>query len=166
MNIDEIKYWALRFRTGVETAHKNRLFKSQPFNDFPNACCGDAPELLAQYLIDNDLNQKINCRIVYGTYRYDDFDNFFGHSWLVVNEGIIVDITADQRQFKDKNIFPQNAIQPCFVETNSEFHSMFEIVPVQCREFYGLRNLGDYAYKRMKELYDIILSCIDENESY
>lgn len=163
MNIDEIKYLALHFRTGVENAHKNRLFKSQPFNDFPNACCGDAPELLAQYLIDHDIDQSIDCRIVNGTYRYDDFENIFGHSWLVVDGTYIVDITADQRQFKDETIFPQDAVQPCFVGINSEFHSVFEIEPFQCREFYGIHNLGDYSYHRMKVLYDTILNCIDKD---
>ena len=76
MSFGEIKYWASRFRAGAEKAHEQRLFKSPPFNNFPNGCCGDAPELLAQYLIKNyDSNSKYEC--VYGTVRYDDFDNGF-----------------------------------------------------------------------------------------
>lgn len=164
MDIWKIEYLSSRFRRGIEIAHEERLFRKQPFADFPNACCGDAPELLAQYLTDNDSDQSIRCKTVYGTYRYDDFENIFGHSWLVVNGIYIVDITADQRQFKDERFFPQDAVQPCYVGTDSEFHSMFEIEPFQCRDFYGLRNLGEYSYQRMKELYDIILNCIDKKE--
>lgn len=160
MDISKIKHLSSRFRRGIEIAHEGRLFRKQPFIDFPNACCGDAPDLLAQYLMDNDSDQCIRCKIVYGTYRYDDFDNKFGHSWLVVDDTYIVDIAADQRQFKNERIFPQDAVQPCYVGISSEFHSMFEIEPFQCREFYGLRNYGEYSYQRMKELYDTILDCV------
>ena len=160
MDIREIKYWASRFRHGIETAHDKGMFRKQPFSDFPNACCGDAPELFAQYLIDNASDRNVRCRCIYGTYRYDDFENFFGHSWLVVDDLYIVDITADQRQFKNDRIFSQDAVQPCYVGTSSEFHSVFEIEPSQCRQFYGLKNLGEFSYQRMKELYDVILNCI------
>lgn len=163
MEIKEIKYLASRFRHGIDIAHEEGMFRKQPFLDFPNACCGDAPELLAQYLIDNDLDRNIRCRCMYGTYRYDDFENIFGHSWLLVDESYIIDITADQRPFKDDSIFPQDAVQPCYVGTNSEFHSMFDIEPLQCREFYGLKSLGKFSYHRMKELYDVILNCIDKH---
>lgn len=164
MEIMEIKYLASRFRRGIEIAHEEHLFQKQPFLDFPNACCGDAPDLLAQYLMDNLSEQNISYRSVYGTYRYDDFENIFGHSWLVVDDLYIVDITADQRQFKNDRIFPQDAVQPCYVGTSSDFHSMFEIEPLQCQRFYGLRKLGECAYQRMKELYDVILNCIDKNK--
>lgn len=162
MELRTIKYLAARFCRGIEIAHEERLFRKPPFADFPNACCGDAPELLAQYLMDNDLNKNTKCTTACGSYRYDDFENHFSHSWLIVDDTYIVDITADQRQFKNERIFPQDAIQPCFVGMDSEFHSMFEIEPFQCREFYGLQNLGEYSYQRMKELYDIILSCVAE----
>ena len=160
MDIEEIRYLSLRFRQGIETAHEEGLFRTQPFSDFPNACCGDSPDLLAQYLMDNSIDSTIRLKYVHGSYRYDDFENFFSHAWLVVDGTYIVDITADQRQFKNKRIFPQDAVQPCFVGKGSKFHSMFEIEPVQCRYFYGLSNLGEYSYKRMKWLYEIILDCI------
>lgn len=160
MKIMKIQCLASRFRHGIEIAHANRLFQKQPFLNFPNACCGDAPELLAQYLMDNFPRQNTSYKIVCGTYRYDDFENIFSHSWLVVDDVYILDITADQQQFKNDKIFPQDAVQRCYVGTNSEFHSMFEIEPSQCRRFCGLRKLDEYAYQRMKELYDVILDCI------
>lgn len=160
MSVDEIAYWASRFRVGAEKAHENRLFRTQPFNDFPNACCGDASDLLAQYLMENyDNNSRYKC--VHGSFRYDDFGNYFGHSWLVVNDCFIVDITADQRQFKNTMIFPQNAFVPCFVGNHSDFHSLFEVEPSQCRVFYGIETMGDYTFTRLKNLYDIILKNIE-----
>ena len=74
MNINEITYWASKLRTGAEKAHRQRLFRSQPFNDFPNACCGDASDLLAQYLKEN-YDKRCQYQYVYGVYRYDDFEN-------------------------------------------------------------------------------------------
>lgn len=161
MDIKEIEYLASRFRQAIEMALDENLFRELPFSDYPNACCGDASDLLAQYLIDNDLEGNIKCRCVYGTYRYDEFENIYGHRWLVVDDYYIVDITPDQRQFKNKKIFPQDAFLPCYVGTDSEFHSMFEIEPIQCREFYDLRCLGEVSYERMKKLYDVILECIE-----
>lgn len=160
MNINEIKYWASRFRVGAERAHEQGLFREQPFNDFPNACCGDAPELLAQYLIENyDSSSKYKC--VYGVFRYDDFENVFGHSWLVVDDYVIVDITSDQRQFKNTRIFPQDACLPCFVGRYSEFHSLFEIEPLQCRDFHGIDAMGRNTYLRLKILYNTIIQNIE-----
>lgn len=101
---------------------------------------------------------------MHGTYRYDDFENIFGHSWLVVDGTFIVDITADKRQFKNEHIFPQDAIQPCYVGTKNNFHSLFEIESSQRRYFYDLKNLGECAYRRMKDLYDTIIDCIDQEE--
>ena len=160
MSIGEIKYWASLFRAGAEKAHRQGLFKTQPFNDFPNACCGDAPELLAQFLTENyDSNSKYKC--VYGVFRYDDFENIFGHSWLVVNDCDIVDITSDQRQFKDARIFPQNAWVPCFVGRRSDFHSLFEIEPLQSKDFHGIDTMGRDTYLRLKTLYDTITQSIE-----
>ena len=113
--------------------------------------------------MDNNIEPNIGLRCVYGSYQYDDFENFFGHSWLVVDDTYIVDITVDQRQFKNEEIFPQDAMEPCYVGEESRFHSMFEIEPLQCREFYGLSNLGEYSYNRMKKLYETILECIESN---
>jgi len=160
MNVREIEYLSSKFRSGIEKAYEYRMFTQQPFSNFPNGCCGDAPDLLAQYLIDNSQGRNIQCKYVYGTYEYDQFDNKFGHAWLVVNDSIIVDITADQRQFKNKRIFPQDVIGPCFVGKKSEFHSLFEIDIYQCRKIYGLQYLGENAYTRLKTLYEVILDHI------
>lgn len=158
MDIKEIERLASQFRRGAEIAKDRDLFDKQPFLDFPNACCGDATELLAQYLLDYD--KAIQCRYVYGVYRYDDFENIFGHAWLEVDGKIIVDITADQRQFRNERIFPASAAVPCYVGKKNAFYSLFEEDNRQCYRFYDLRCMPEVAYNRMKFLYDTIVSCM------
>ncbi len=155
-----LDYLAHRFRRGIEIVHQQELLCTFPFSNFPNACCGDVPELLAQYMIDNGVDRFAKLETVYGTYRFDNFDGIYGHQWLEV-DGIIVDICADQKQFKQSNIFPQDAVIACFVGTKSDFHSLFEDDPVQRRSFNGLIGLGKDAYERMKPIYDTIVSCIE-----
>lgn len=161
MTIKEMEYWASRFRRGIEIAHDKNLFRTQPFNRFPNACCNDAPDLLAEYLIAHDLPHKMKYSCVYGYYDYDNFDNKFTHAWLEVNENIIVDIAADQLQFRNDRIFPQNSFVPCFVGKESEFHLLFNVDGR--RDIYGLRCLGDASYFRLKPIYDTIVKCIEDN---
>ena len=161
MTIKDIEYWASRFRRGIEIAHEENLFRTQPFNRFPNACCNDAPDLLAEYLLAHDLSHTMKCRCVYGYYDYDDFDYKFTHNWLEINGSIIVDIAADQQQFHNRRIFPQNAFRPCFVETESEFHSLFKVN--SRRDIHSLYYLGEFSYSRLKPIYDTIVECIEEN---
>ena len=153
--MDEIFYWASQFRSGIENAKKNGFLSLCPFYDFPNACCGETPELLAQYLMEN-FDENCKYKYVYGVYRYDDFDNIFGHAWLEVDNSLIVDITADQRQFRNPKIFPQNAFVPCFAGVLSEFHELFEIESRQCFEILKNRCLDDST----KERYNTIVSQI------
>ena len=160
MTIKEIECLASSFRRGIEIAHEERLFKTQPFLNFPNACCTDAPDLLAQYLMEHDLAHSIKCKYVCGTYDYDDYYHKFSHAWLEINGNIIVDITADQKQFQDEKIFPQNAFMPCFVGEYSKFHSLFRVCQSQCRDICDLRYLGDISCARMQALYETIVNCI------
>lgn len=160
MDIEEIKYWVLKFRKGTEKAFENDLFKEIPFSRFPNACCGDATHLLAQYLAENYDDDMRKYRYEFGEYRYDDFENIFQHAWLVFDNRIIVDITSDQKQFSNSKIFPQNAYVPCFVAESSEFHELFERVPLQCFEFYGIETMGEYSHTRLRRIYDTIIQNI------
>lgn len=162
MDVNTIKKLAIRFHRGIEVAKDKGLLTNPPFNNFPNACCGDATELVAQYLIEHDKYNEITCRYVSGTYRYDDFDNKYSHAWLEVNGKIVVDVTSDQGHFKNPRIFPVEEVCPCYVGEKTKFHSLFEEDRLGCYVFYDLRCLGPETFNRMKELYDIITECIDE----
>ena len=73
--------------------------------DFPKGSCGDASELLGQYLSDSGL----------GTWGYRSgmqLDPVFSHAW-VERDGLIVDITADQ--------FP-DVSEPVLLTTDRTWH--------------------------------------------
>lgn len=165
MHINELKYLVSQFRNGVETAFSKNQFKEQPFNNFPNACCGDAPLLVAQYIMDHDPNNSLQFRYVYGRYYNDDFEKRRGHAWLEViwpeiKKKVIVDIASDQRQFCYSDIFPRCASVPFYVGRKNEFYSLFEVTPSQCYRIYGLDEINGKEHLRMRKLYEIILQHI------
>lgn len=155
MRVEEIKCLVSKFRKGAEIAFAKDQFKEQPFNNFPNACCGDTPWLVAQYLMDHDPDNDIQYRYVYGRYFDDDFEKRCGHAWLEViwpeiKKKVIVDITSDQRQFRNRDIFPVCASVPCYVGRKNEFYSLFEVIPSQCCRIYGLNALDGNERFRMR----------------
>lgn len=167
MRIDKIKFLVAQFRKGAERTLADNQFKEQPFNRFPNACCGDAVWLVAQYLKEHDRESSIQYRYVYGIYDYDDFENRFGHAWLEViwpktKRKAIVDITSDQPQFRNTDIFPQCASVPYYVGGKNEFYSLFEVIPCQCSRIYGVDQLNGTEGNRMRKLYNTIVEHIDD----
>lgn len=117
---------AVKIREFLETEGKHL---SRLLADFPKGACGNASDLLAEWLIERGFNQ---IDYVWGQ-RLDQ-----SHGWLKL-EGLIVDITADA--------FPGGP-GPVFVGRQSEFHDSFRPIRVSSpelspilREVYGtLRN--------------------------
>ena len=96
MNLNELVY---NFRNAIERAKDNNE-PGEFFRKFPNGQCGNASDMLAQYLIQNQIEP---IELVNGTYYADDPndpDNLQSHTWLLVRE-LIIDITCDQ--FKTHN---------------------------------------------------------------
>ena len=91
VNITEIRRLAQSFRDGIESAVECGAISSRTTRstmpNFPKGCCEVASILLAQYLYK---------KCVHGEYDYDDWENKFPHTWLETNDGVIIDITADQ----------------------------------------------------------------------
>jgi hypothetical protein len=88
------------FRTALEQG-----VRLSSLTDFPTGPCGDACELLGQYMSDSGL----------GTWSYRDGvqpDPFFTHAWIE-RDSLIVDITADQ--FHDVS-------DPVLVTTDRTWH--------------------------------------------
>lgn len=83
-NAEAVRDTAMRFRVALEQGG----VRLDSLAGFPRGSCGDASELLGQYLSDSGL----------GTWSYRDgmqSDPFFTHAWVERN-GLILDITADQ----------------------------------------------------------------------
>lgn len=157
-NITEIRRLALAFREGIERAVGSgdispRTTKST-MPSFPRGCCDIASDLLAEYLLENGIHTKS----VHGEYDYDNWENRFPHTWLETEDGVIVDITADQ--FAGERVFKAYDLMPCYVSTDRTFYYLFT-EDYREEEFIGLRNCdGDFYRRNIDPLYDIILSHI------
>lgn len=77
----QLRAAARRFRTALELGG----LELASLADFPRGACGDASEMLGQYLADCNL----------GTWLYRSCASIPSHAWLE-RDGWIVDITADQ----------------------------------------------------------------------
>ena len=158
VNITEIRRLAQSFRQGIERALESGDISSRTTKStmphFPKGCCEVASDLLAQFLLEKGIQTKS----VHGEYDYDDWENRFPHTWLETDDGVIIDITADQ--FAGEKVFEAFSLKPCYVGTDREFYSLFD---EDYREevFRGLRNCdGDFYRRNVDPLYEIILSYI------
>jgi hypothetical protein len=89
------KVLATKYRYAIDKALvKGEFINDSSFDRFPLGCCGDASDLLAQYLLDNGINTYYVC----GNYYSKDYItwNTQSHAWLMTEDRIIIDITGDQ----------------------------------------------------------------------
>lgn len=152
-----IKRLVTQFRNTIETARDAGEFDDDfLFIRFPHGCCGDACELLAQFLLDHGISSYYIC----GTYYVDEFENIQTHAWLLVDNKTIIDITGDQ--FKN-NRYLLNYNKSIHVGLEDDFHRLFEIHENQVRKNLGIDNLGHNCQPRLFKLYRTILEFIDED---
>lgn len=146
--IIRIQQLAEQFRNAIEYAKENyEKDDLHFFQRFPSGCCGDASDLLAQFLFDNG----IKTFQVQGDYCEPD-GQLQSHAWLSTEDSIIIDITGDQ--FKYNKIYNFFDI-PVYVGYESNFHKMFED-----RDFFQnaqLSNIDGIAQYRLNNLYHKIL---------
>ena len=94
---EEIYELAMKFRLAILKVRNNRGFEIRDrMSNFPRGCCDDASDLFAYYLYEN---YKINTKQEKGRYSDEEPENTTNHVWLVTDEDIIIDITADQFEF-------------------------------------------------------------------
>lgn len=97
MRNKDIHNIALTFRSAILKAKLNREFNiSDRMHNFPGGCCDDSCDLFAYYLY-NAYN--IHTKQGNGVYRDNNPNNTTNHAWLIMNDGTIIDITADQFDF-------------------------------------------------------------------
>lgn len=139
---------AEQFRNAIECAKENNeKDELHFFQRFPSGCCGDASDLLAQYLFDNGIKTfqvRGDC--------YEPDGQLQSHAWLSTEDGIIIDITGDQ--FKYNKIYNFFDI-PVYVGYESDFHKMFEE-----RDFFHnaeLSKIDGIAQYRLNNLYHKIM---------
>ena len=141
----DIKRLVNQFRDAIDIAKgKGEFLKDIRFRRVPSGCCDDASDLLAQFLLEND----IKTYNVSGSYRYDSDENTQSHEWLVADNQTIIDITGDQ--FRYDSVF-SNYNKPVYVGAEDNFHRLFEDRRVH--ENMGLDSLGSMSQPRLNELY-------------
>ena len=155
--MSEVNYHDLviSFRKAIEYAVSYQMFPSDDrMSRFPKGCCDDACDLLGMYLKMNG----IKTRQILGTFRDDNLEHIQNHAWLLMDNGIIIDITGDQ--FSDrKELLNYNT--KTFVSTEDSFHKLFrERKTVENIDFQSSTVDGT---KRLKKDYAIIMKCLNND---
>lgn len=124
ITIVDIYDLACKFRKAMDLAYTNGKFSNNiELQRFPRGSCGIASCFLGEYLMENDITTRyINRTYYYGNTSFDKQ----AHTWLEVNQCLIVDITGDQ--FKNNPILMNYDI-PVYVGDYNEFYNLFESTP-------------------------------------
>jgi len=162
-NRDLLYDLAAEFRRMIVSAIEEGLIQDVIFKKFPDGCCGDASDLLGQYLLDHGI-QTWN---VIGQYYYNyDLDSeayreIQTHNWLSTenpfekNNYLIIDITGDQ--FYRKKMYGYFDI-PVYVGRMDNFHKLFEFEESDVYRFEGIDAYDYCARGKLWELYNGIIN--------
>lgn len=149
-----IKQLAVQFRKAIELALDEGEFDDDSiYRRFPSGCCGDASDLLAQYLLDNGIKTDYVCGIYWGS----SDGNVQTHAWLIVDKHIIVDITGDQFSGNPTFLSYDKSV---YVGEEDDFHKLFTMEYREIHEHPGLSALESLCKHRLWELYRKILKYI------
>lgn len=117
-----------QFREAIDIARGEDAFlKDICFGNFPHGCCGDASDLLANYLLSHGIQTWYVC----GTYYGESEEYRQSHAWLELSNGIIIDITGDQ--FKYEDVF-LNYNNPAYIGEMDDFHALFDVEEMDIRK--------------------------------
>lgn len=136
-----------KFRTAIERAKSEGELDSDPtLKYFPKACCGSASSLLAKFLYENGIyTYEIN-GTKHGEISWDNQS----HTWLMLENGCIIDITGDQ--FKSDEEFLCYSEKVYYGEMD-EFHQLFDYTESDIYEYSDCteiaRNVGQQYSKNV-----------------
>jgi len=118
METDEFIAVASRFRAAIMSLPRSAFpwNSSMGISQFPSGCCGDASQTLATYIFEQT---GVICDYLHG--QYGGADGELGsHAWLEVN-GLVIDITADQFQYRGYDL------AAVYVGPRTRWYNSFEI---------------------------------------
>ena len=165
-----IRRLSIQFRRAIEKARDVGEFERDIcFFQFPQGCCGDASDLLNEFLMNNGMSLWYVCGTHYyhGKSTEEAFYKMQSHAWLTTEDPrknqryAIIDITGDQ--FKKQKDYLNYDI-PVYVGEMDDFHRLFRVEPFDIRPCCRLAELGALCRTRLVTLYQIITSYIDSNE--
>lgn len=144
-----------RFRTAIERANREGELDSDPtLKYFPKACCGSASPLLAKFLYENGLyTYEIN-GIKRGEISWDNQS----HTWLMLENGHIIDITGDQ--FKSDMEFLCYS-EKVYCGEMDEFHQLFDYAESDVHEYSDCTEIVGKVGEQYLKMYNAILAYIN-----
>lgn len=141
-DIVKIEKLATQIRNTIIKMGHDEFPDSDFLLEYPNGCCGDASNLLAKFLRDND----IKCEYVWGMRGQQS------HAWLECDD-LIVDISADQ--------FPEIK-EKILITTDKSWHNKFKR---QKRSDGDFEKFGAYNKRRLTTSYKNILLRINQEKA-
>ena len=133
------------FRKAIKLAKDNGEFRDDSrFKYFPKGCCDDTSYLLSEYL----KRKGYKCCVVTGNHYDGDPENNCSHTWILLKEDTVIDITGDQ--FKYDPVFYFNI--PVYIGDETEFHKKFN----ENRRIETAGIQQDGSYERMLDLFQTI----------
>ena len=159
-DIEFIKTLAQEFRKALEVVANKRLYGRLPlFGRFPHGCCRYTSDLLAEYMMSKGISA--------GRIQMIDAESNaeqYTHCWLVVDNAIIVDITADQfnyeSYFKEYEPIPSSYVGMCDAQY---LHSCFYNATLQSNCNVGINSYNGDTPLKLKVVYDAIIEQIESN---
>lgn len=143
----ELRSIALATREKIELAIKELPYVDVELQSFPSGACEVASVILGLHLksvFGLDVVQSVGKRSILNDYRENN------HVWLTIDNSIIIDITADQ--FDDYQ-------DQVFVGTDSAFHSSFEVYDTRPVDFSYLVRRGSEGYTGIYQHVSSSLGC-------
>lgn len=158
MVIEEIKQLACEFRQALEVVSRKNLYgRLSLFRDFPNECCTFTSDLLATYLVENGV-QENRIQILNSETKKHQYT----HCWLMVDNSMFVDITADQ--FKNKPYFQK--YEPisscCIVPAGTYLYELFDKNKTNYSSFFGINSYDGSVSSELKVVYDAAIQQIEQ----
>ena len=147
-----------KFRTAIERAKREGEFDSDPtLKHFPKACCGSASSLLAKFLYENGIyTYEINAT-KHGEISWDNQS----HTWLMLENGCILDITGDQ--FKSDEEFLCYSERVYYGEID-EFHQLFDYAKSDIYEYRDCTEIARKVGQQYSKMYNAILAYIKQED--
>lgn len=150
----DIKRLVKQFRDATNVARDaGEFYRDFSFYKFPNGCCGDTSDLLAQFLLENGIRTCYVC----GIFINDSFDNLQSHAWLLTDNHTTIDITGDQFKDNPALLYYHKSV---YVGEEDDFYKLFEVADRNICENIGLDISGGMCQPRLYELYGKILKFI------
>ena len=157
MDKSYIEDLASEFQSALKYVSKKGLYGSLTlFQSFPNGCCTYASDLLAEYLMYNGIDRE-RIQLV----NSESNSMGYTHCWLMIDEILFVDITADQ--FNGKPYFQQYEPIPqcCIVQQGTYLFECFTNRKIRFSRSFGISSYGGDIPSKLQVVYDAAVQVIE-----